>query len=193
MKLNTFLAVIGFTAATMASPHAQAPQRGAAAPAAPGLTLTTTAFADGAEIPAKYTQSVAAPVAPALAWDHVPAGTVAFALIVNDPDVARMRRTEDMLHWLAFNIPGTARALPEGVPATAELPDGTIQGKNGGGTVGFRGPGASAAGPHHHYTWQLFALDTKLTLGPDATRDDVLKAMDGHILGKGVMVGRFHR
>jgi hypothetical protein len=64
------------------------------------------------------------------------------------------------------------------------LSDGTIQGKNQGGVVGYRGPGAPAAGPQHHYTWELFALDTKLDLGPDATRPDGLKAMDGHILGK---------
>lgn len=55
------------------------------------------------------------------------------------------------------------------------------------------GPGGSTAGPYHHYTFELFALDTKLDLGPDATRVDVLKAMDGHILGKAVLVGRFHR
>jgi phosphatidylethanolamine-binding protein (PEBP) family uncharacterized protein len=59
--------------------------------------------------------------------------------------------------------------------------------------VGYRGPGAGAAGPYHHYTFELYALDTKLDLGPDATRADVLKAMDGHILGKAALVGRFHR
>ena len=170
--------------------------RGAAGgrgPAGPGFTLTTTAFPDGGEIPARFTQLDPNPVSPKLDWANVPANTVTFALIMNDPDVARMRTTEDMLHWLAFNIPGTARGLPEGVPATAQLPDGTVQGKNGGNTVGYRGPGAPAPGPHHHYTWQLFALDTKLDLTPDATRADLLKAMDGHILGKAVMGGRFHR
>ena len=55
------------------------------------------------------------------------------------------------------------------------------------------GPGAGAAGPYHHYTFELFALDTKLDLTPDATRADVLKAIDGHILGKAVLIGRFHR
>jgi phosphatidylethanolamine-binding protein (PEBP) family uncharacterized protein len=73
------------------------------------------------------------------------------------------------------------------------LPDGTRQAKNAGGVVGYRGPGAPATGPHHHYTWELFALDTKLDLPADTTRPDVLKAIDGHILGKGVLVGRFHR
>jgi Raf kinase inhibitor-like YbhB/YbcL family protein len=159
----------------------------------PGLTLTTTAFADGAEIPSKFTQTDPNPISPKLEWTHVPPNTVSFVLIMHDPDVAIQRKTDDVLHWLAFNIPGTARELPEAVPANAQLPDGTMQGKNQGGVVGYRGPGAPAAGPHHHYTFELFALDTKLDLGADATRADLLKAIDGHILGKGVLVGRFHR
>jgi hypothetical protein len=94
---------------------------------------------------------------------------------------------------MAFNIPGTARSLAENVPALAALPDGTIQTKNIHGTVGYLGPGAGAAGPYHHYTWELYALDIKLDLTADATRADVLKAMDGHVLGKGILTGRFHR
>ena len=163
------------------------------APAGPGLTLTTTAFADGAEIPGKYTQSVPEPVSPKLEWTNVPANITSFALILHDPDVAMQKKTGDVLHWLIFNIPGDARGLPEGVPAGAQGPDGSVQAKNSGGVNGYRGPGAPAAGPHHHYTFELFALDTKLDLGPEATRADVLIAMDGHILGKAVLVGRFHR
>jgi Raf kinase inhibitor-like YbhB/YbcL family protein len=159
----------------------------------PGLTLTTSAFPDGGEIPARFTQSAQSPVSPKLEWTNVPANTVSFVLIMHDPDVAVQRKIDDVLHWLVFNIPGSARDLPEGVPPTAQMPDGIVQGKNQGGVVGYRGPGAPAAGPHHHYTWELFALDTKLELGPDATRADVLKAIDGHILGKAVLTGRFHR
>jgi Raf kinase inhibitor-like YbhB/YbcL family protein len=163
------------------------------APAGPGLTLTTAAFADGGVIPARFTQAEPKPVSPRLEWTNVPPNTVSFVLIAHDPDVAPQKKTEDILHWLVFDIPGSALELPEGVPPDAKLPDGTIQGKNQGGVVGYRGPGAPAAGPYHHYTFELFALDTKLGLGPDATRADVLKAIDGHILGKGVLVGRFHR
>jgi len=123
----------------------------------------------------------------------VPPNTATFALIMHDPDVALKRSTDDVLHWIVFNIPGTAKELPEGVPSNATLSDGTIQPKNSGGAVGYRGPGAPAAGPNHHYTWELFALDTKLDLTPEAARADVLKAMDGHILGKAVLVGRFKR
>jgi len=162
-------------------------------PPRPGLTLTTSAFSDGGEIPARFTQSDPNAVSPKLEWTNVPANTVTLALIMHDPDVALQKKTDDVLHWMIFNIPGTAHELPEGVPANASMPDGTVQAKNLRGGVGYMGPGAPPAGPHHHYTFELFALDTKLDLGPDATRADVLKAIDGHILGKGVLVGRFHR
>ena len=157
------------------------------------MTLATTAFADGAEIPAKYTQSVPEPISPKLEWRNVPAGTVSFVLIMHDPDVALRKTTEDQLHWLVVNIPGSARELPENVPRSAKLPDGSVQGKNGGGVLGYRGPGAPATGPHHHDTIELFALDTKLDVGDEPARPETLKAMDGHILAKAVVEGRFHR
>jgi Raf kinase inhibitor-like YbhB/YbcL family protein len=172
---------------------APAQDKAAPPPARPGLTITTPAFADGAEIPKKFTQSDPSPVSPKLDWTNVPPGTVSFALIFHDPDVAIQKKVEDVLHWMAFNIPAEAHELPEGVSANTQWADGTVQAKNRRGTVGYMGPGAPAAGPHHHYTFELFALDTKLDVGADATRADVLKAMDGHILGKGVLVGRFHR
>src|SRR3954453_15238957 len=103
------------------------------APPRPGLTLTTTAFSDGAEIPAKFTQSDPKPISPRLQWTNVPDNTVSFVLILHDPDVAVQRKVDDVLHWLVFNIPGTARELQENVPADAKLPDGTVQGKNQGG------------------------------------------------------------
>jgi Raf kinase inhibitor-like YbhB/YbcL family protein len=187
---SSFVFPIALLTAALTAAAQEAPKK---APPMPGLTLTTTAFADGAEIPAKYTQSDPKPVSPKLQWTNVPPNTVSFVLLMHDPDVAIQRKTDDVLHWLAFNIPGTAHELAEGIPAEPKLPDGTIQCKNQGGVVGFRGPGAPAVGPHHHYTFELFALDTKLDLGPDATRPEVLKAIDGHILGKGVLVGRFHR
>jgi Raf kinase inhibitor-like YbhB/YbcL family protein len=174
---------------------AQAPTPGAAVRPSPGpgLTLTTPGFADGAIIPAKYTQSVSSPVSPELEWTNVPANTVSFVLIMHDPDTAPKHKSEDILHWMAFNIPGTARALPEGAPGTPVLPDGTVQAKSFRGAVGYMGPGAGAAGPYHHYTWELYALDLMLDLTPDATRADVIKAMDGHVLAKAATVGRYHR
>jgi len=182
----TVLVVAGLGSAMAQDKQAKMPPR-------PGLTLATSAFPDGGEIPAKFTQSDPNAVSPKLEWTNVPANTVTFALILHDPDVALQKKADDVLHWMIFNIPGTAHELPEGVPTNAALPDGTVQAKNIRGGVGYMGPGAPAVGPQHHYTFELFALDTKLDLGPDATRADVLKAIDGHILGKGVLVGRFHR
>lgn len=188
-------AILAAGVAIVAPARAQMQQ--AAAPGAPGgpslLALTSPSFEDGGVIPGKFTQSVDKYVSPTLKWTNVPAGTVSFALIMHDPDVAIDKKTGDVLHWMAFNIPGTATGLPEAVPPDPTLSDGTIQAKNRGGVPGYRGPGAPAGGPYHHYTLELFALDTKLSLGPDATRQDVLAAMDGHILAKAVLVGRFHK
>jgi len=189
-RIVTILAVWAIACTGLAL-AAQAPQAGP--PPVPGLTLTTTAFDDGSIIPAKFTQSVPNPVSPPLQWTNVPPNTASFVLIVRDPDGAPEKSTGDVLHWMVFNIPGSARELPEAMPATPQMPDGTIQGKNTRGGVGYRGPGMGAAGPYHHYTFELYAVDAKLDLGPDATRADVLKAIDGHVLGKGVLVGRFHR
>jgi Raf kinase inhibitor-like YbhB/YbcL family protein len=190
-KLASICGILAFYAAGSVAMRAQMQQ--AAPPAMPGLTLTSPDFEDGGIIPNKFTQAVDSYISPKLDWTHVPPNTLSFALITHDPDVAIDKKTGDVLHWLAFNIPGTATELPEAVPANATLPDGMVQGKNRAGAIGYRGPGAPAVGPYHHYTFELFALDIKLTLGPDATRDDVLAAMQGHILGKGVLVGRFHK
>ena len=164
----------------------------AQAPAPRRMGLSSSSFADGAVIPDKYTQASTAPVSPQLSWTDVPDGTQSFALIMHDPDVAMQKAPVDVLHWMAFNIPGTATSLPEGVPNVATLPDGTVQPLNTRKKNGFMGSGAGCC-VYHHYTWELFALDTKLALGPDATRDQVLAAMNGHILGKAVLVGRFHK
>jgi Raf kinase inhibitor-like YbhB/YbcL family protein len=168
----------------------------AQAPAAPPrpMTLTTTAFADGTVIPPKYTQA-GEQVSPALTWTNVPPGTQAFVLNMRDPDVARNRTTEDQVHWVVWNIPGTATGLPEGVAAGATRPDGSQQISASG--PSYRGPGAPANGPMHHYTFEIYALDAKIDVQPgtDAwdTRTKVFQAMNGHILGKAVYVGLFRR
>ena len=173
---------------------AQAPAAAPAAPPRPPLTLTTTAFPDGGVIPVKYTQA-GEQVSPALAWTNVPAGTQSFVLHMRDPDVARNKTTEDQVHWLVWGIPGTATGLAEGQPKGPVLPDGSRQ-ISASGEV-YRGPGAPATGPLHHYTFELFALDTKIDVAPGAdawaSRTAVYNAMQGHILGKAVYVGLFRR
>lgn len=185
--------VMSATAAQNA-PAAGGGQRGAGAPPAPAMTLTTTAFPDGAPIPARFTQA-GEQTSPALVWTNAPANTASFVLHMHDPDVARNKTTDDQVHWLVWNIPGSATGLPEGVPQGADRPDGSHQ-TSASGPV-YRGPGAPASGPVHHYTFEIYALDTKLdvTASADAfeTRANVMKAMQGHILGKAVYVGLFHR
>ena len=181
--------------AIAAAAQTPAPQGGAqTAPAPPAMTMSSTAFADGAEIPAKYTQA-GNQTSPALAWSNVPAGTVTFLLHMHDLEVSRNHATDDQLHWIVWNIPGTATGLPEGVQMGAQLQNGAYQ-LSASGAV-YRGPGAPATGPRHHYTFELFALDTKIDVQPgtDAfeTRTAIMKAIQGHILGKAVYMGLFHR
>jgi Raf kinase inhibitor-like YbhB/YbcL family protein len=163
-------------------------------PPRPAMTLTTTAFPDGGQIPVKYTQA-GEQISPVLTWTNAPPNTASFVLHMHDPDVARNGTTEDQVHWLVWNIPASAKGLPEGVPKGAELPDGSRQ-VSASGPV-YRGPGAPATGPMHHYTFEIFALDTKLDVQPAAdafeTRTAVLEAMQGHVLGKAVYVGLFRR
>jgi Raf kinase inhibitor-like YbhB/YbcL family protein len=165
----------------------------------PGLYLTSPAFEDGAIIPTQYTGSSATlPISPELKWTNVPDGTVSFVLILDDQDNSLQRTTNMTLHWLMFNIPGTSRGLPEDVPHLEHLPDGSIQAKLTATKAiparpGYKGMGAPAEGPYHHYVYWLFALDTRLPLDPSASRDDVYSAINGHILDKAVLVGRFHR
>ena len=101
--------------AAAATAHAQGNPPAAGAPRPPAMVLTISAWPDGAQIPAKHTQA-GDQISPALSWTNVPTGTQSFVLHMRDPDVARNRTTEDQVHWLVWNIPGTATGMPEGVP-----------------------------------------------------------------------------
>lgn len=187
-----------FLMAALVAPSALYAQGGppapGAGPAPRPLTILTTAFPDGGVIPDRYSQA-GDQISPMLSWVNVPAGTVSFVLHMRDPDVARNRTTEDQVHWLVWGIPGTVTALPEGIAKGPVLADGSQQ-ISASGPV-YRGPGAPATGPRHHYTFELFALDTKIDVRPGAdaweTRTAVFAAMQGHILGKAVYVGLFRR
>jgi Raf kinase inhibitor-like YbhB/YbcL family protein len=184
------LAIVMVAGATLAAQNP--PARGGAA--APPMTLTTNGWPDGTDIPAKYTQA-GEQVSPELKWTNAPAGTASFVLLMHDPDVALNGTTDDQLHWLVWNIPGTATGLPEHVPQGAKLADGSMQ-VSATGPV-YRGPGAAATGPKHHYTIEVFALDAPVNIQPAATwqetRANVVKAMQGHVKGKAVYAGLFHR
>lgn len=191
LKAITVAVIMGLSGAA----SAQAP---AAPPAPPSgmhpvlMGLTSTSFEDGGIIPDRYTGKAVPPGgSPALAWTGAPAGTKSFALVMHDSDVVVGKTTTDNIHWIAFNIPATTTTLPEGVPKVAALPDGTVQMKVQT-AYGYRPPGAPA-GVYHHYIFEIYALDAKLDLTSDATRTQVMQAMDGHVLDRGTLVGRFHR
>jgi Raf kinase inhibitor-like YbhB/YbcL family protein len=180
-------ALIFLVAASAAGAAAQ----GSATPPPP-LTLTTSGYTDGGAIPAKYGCDVAPPVVtPPLEWTNTPAGTISFVLIMHDLDGAPMKGIGDITHWTVFNIPGTATSLPEGIqPGTPVAGDG-VQGKNVRGVNGYQPPCPPKGRPGHHYVFEFYALDTKLDLPAGAPRADILKAMDGHVIGKSSYVGKF--
>lgn len=159
------------------------------------MTLTSESLVDGAAIPAKYAQA-GAELSPPLSWSGAPDSTASFVLLVHDIDAVAANGFDDTLHWLVWNIPGTATSLREGVPQGADLPDGGRQISATG--PNYRGPAAPSSGPTHHYVFELYALDAMLDVpavgaSPAATRAEVLAAMAGHVRGKAVLVGLYRR
>lgn len=164
-------------------------------PPAQAIMMTSPAWKDGGVIPSKHTQA-GTETSPALAWTSAPEGTESFVLIMRDLDGLSNLGTDTHLYWMLWNIPKEARALPEGVPALEELPDGTRQISMAG--PWYRGPAASIAGPPHHYAFELFAVSAKIDVAPvgqtpAATEAAVRAAMSGKILGKGTFIGLFKR
>src|SRR5262245_10118833 len=203
---------LAFIALAVAFVDAQTPQRGAQPLTAPGgqpggrgggrgrgaiavMTLTSSAWPDGGQIPVKYTQ-VGDETSPPLAWSNVPENVASFVLIAHDVDAAVGNGTDDVLHWMLWNIPATTTSLPEKVPVASQLPDGTRQ--ISATSPGYRGPGALASGPAHHYVFELYALDSTIDVPavgapPPQARAAVGAAMAGHVRGKAVYVGLFRR
>jgi len=153
----------------------------------PPLLMETDAFPDGGIVPPKYVSANnGQSVLPAFKISNAPAGTVAYAVIFHDLDVALQGGTGDVLHWMAWNIPASANGWPEG-----SLPAGSVQGNNLRGQPNYMGPGAPAGPRYHHYVFELYALNSNLDLPATASRDDLLKAMAGKTTAKAAYVGRF--
>jgi Raf kinase inhibitor-like YbhB/YbcL family protein len=197
MRTRTWLVVWSITLLAL---RPMAAQQRAAAPVAPAMILTVAGFPDGGDVPVRYSQ--AAPgvatgegLSPAISWTNIPPGTQSFFLNMHDMDLARNKTTDDQAHWVVWNIPATATGLPEGVPKGPKLANGAFQISATGQM--YRGPGAGANGPKHHYMFELYALDTTIDVQPAAdafeTRANVIKAIQGHILAKAVYGGLFRR
>lgn len=150
------------------------------------LTLTSSAFKNGDMIPIRHTCDGEG-TSPELSWGQVPEQAKSLALVVDDPDSP----SGTYVHWVVYNIPPHTKGLTENIPRQPHLTDGTKQGFNNSGHTGYFGPC-----PHigvHRYNFKLYALDTKLELRNEATKNDLEKAMKGHILSETCLMGEYER
>ncbi len=153
--------------------------------ATPQITVTSTAFKEGQPIPRQYTcQGIN--ISPPLEWTPTPQSKT-IAILGNDPDA----RDGEWTHWLVYNLPAATMGLIENMPSQTKVVGGGMQGKNDFGKIGYGGP-CPPSGTHRYY-FKVYALDTELTLKPAATKDELLKAMEGHILAQGQLMGTYSR
>jgi Raf kinase inhibitor-like YbhB/YbcL family protein len=151
------------------------------------FAISSTSFANGGEIPKKFTCD-GADVSPELSWTDPPAGTQSFALIADDPDAPAGTWT----HWVLFDLPPATNSLAEGVSKVDELPNGERQGRNDFRKIGYNGP-CPPPGKPHRYFYKLYALSGILGLKPGASKQEVEQAMESRILGKTEWMGRYQR
>lgn len=155
---------------------------------APSMALSCPAFTDGGIIPDEHT-CTGQNSAPKIIWSDVPERAASLVLIAEDPDAPVGIWT----HWLAYNIPAQSRGLPAGIPPIARLDDGTMQGKNDFRKIGYGGPCPPQGHGSHRYFFRLYALDRMLDLKPGAEREALERAMDGHIIGRTEIMGKYAR
>ncbi|MCL5005000.1 MAG: YbhB/YbcL family Raf kinase inhibitor-like protein [Acidobacteria bacterium] len=156
-------------------------------PQVSGFQVESTAFKAGEEIPKKFTCE-GEDISPALRWTHPPRGTRSFALITEDPDAP----SGTWIHWVVYDLPAQSRELSEGVPKQQQVSGGGSQGRNDFGRIGYGGP-CPPPGGAHHYFFKIYALDTMLHLQPGVTKEEVLQAAKGHILGVAELMALFKR
>jgi Raf kinase inhibitor-like YbhB/YbcL family protein len=150
------------------------------------LKLTSRAFQDESTIPEKYSKN-GGNISPHLEWTGVPEGTKSLALIVEDPDAP----SELFVHWLVYGIPPTATEIREDMPNTETLPNGGRQGRNGFGEIGYGGPQPPSG--VHRYFFHLYALDYNPSLRAGASREEVDRAIDGHLIEEAEFMGRYQQ
>lgn len=150
------------------------------------IDVRSTAFEPDRAIPDRYT-SAGAGLSPPLSWSGVPSSAKSLVLLVEDPDAPR---ATPYVHWLVYDIPAATTSLPDAIPAHPRLDAGALQGETSRGTVGYAPPAPPKGDLPHAYHFELFALDEPtLGLRPGADRAEVVAAMQGHVVGKGELVG----
>jgi len=162
--------------------------RSAVAQNSPKLSVTSSAFTAGSAIPVGYSCKSPNVESPPLAWKGVPGDAKTLVLIVKDPDAPH----GTFIHWVVYNLPASLSRLDANVPPTEKLANGGLQGANGLGQIGYKGPCPPPGAPHH-YHFELSALDTTLDLKPGATAAQVEEAAKGHVKTTGDLVGTFSR
>lgn len=188
LVLSLSILAVLFTAGTM-NLAAQAP---ANAPPPSKFKLMTPAYTEGSMIPTQYSCADPNATSPALSWSNPPAAAQSFAVIMHDTDAAPMKGVMDVTHWIFWGISATATGVPGAVKPDSS-PDGIVQGKNVRGVNGYQPPCPPPGATPHHYIFEIYALDTKLDLPAGSSRADLLKAMDGHVIGKATYFGLFGR
>ncbi|MBN1423083.1 YbhB/YbcL family Raf kinase inhibitor-like protein [Candidatus Fermentibacteria bacterium] len=151
------------------------------------ILVTSPAFMESASIPTTHTCD-GENLSPPVAWSTIPEGTQSIALLCDDPDAP----LKTWVHWVVYNVPPSAQGLPQGVAHAEALPDGSRQGINDFGRVGYGGP-CPPQGSTHRYFFRVYALDCTLSVGNRATKRSVEKAMEGHIVASGVLLGTYRR
>ncbi len=151
------------------------------------ITMSSSSFQEGTAIPRAHTCD-GEDTSPALRWQGVPKGAKSLALICEDPDAPR----GTWIHWVLWGLPASERFLPERVSRDAKLKSGASQGLSDFKEVGYRGP-CPPPGPPHRYYFRLFALDAMPTLLARASAADLRRAMEGHILAEGAIMGTYQR
>jgi hypothetical protein len=150
------------------------------------MKINSTAFQDGDFMPRKYAYDDL-DISPPLEWSGAPDGTKTFALICDDPDAPM----GTWVHWVIYNLPGNTNKLPENIPHVGALGNGAAQGRNDFRKTGYDGP--CPPGGIHRYYFKLYALDNKLEAVTDLSKEELLKAMEGHVLAEGQLMGRYKR
>jgi len=151
------------------------------------IQVTSPAFIQGQPIPARHAYDQQ-DISPALQWSGVPPGAKSLALICDDPDAPM----GTWVHWVLYDLPAETTDLPENIQKSPQLDNGAKQGLNDYKKIGYGGP-CPPPGKPHRYFFKLYALDTQLNLKPEATKKELLKAMESHVLAEGQLMGTYQR
>jgi Raf kinase inhibitor-like YbhB/YbcL family protein len=171
---------------------AAAQQQQAPPPPPSKFKLMSSAYSEGSQIPTQYTCAVPTGASPALQWSDPPKAAVSFAVVLHDTDGAPAKSSMDVTHWILWNLPADATSLPASVQPDSS-PNGAVQGKNVRGVNGYQPPCPPPGATPHHYIFEIYALDSKLDLPAGSMRVDLLKAMDGHVVGKATYAALYGR